>query len=70
MDKIAKLENLMTAYDAHVRKGEFLESADPRGWIKSSNILFDACIDAGMSFDEPEHHVWAGERVTAFLLAA
>jgi hypothetical protein len=66
----ANLEVLMSEYDALNRLGDFMESADPRGWIRQSNRLLDACIDAGMGRDEPNHEAWAAQRVTRFLLAA
>ncbi len=29
-----------------LRMGEFETCADPRGYIRTSNMLFDACVDA------------------------
>lgn len=29
-----------------LRMGEFETCADPRGYIRTSNVLFDACVDA------------------------
>lgn len=63
----AKLEIVMTEQDALLRFGDFMTCADPRGYIRQSNILFDACLDAGMSFDEPDHVAWALERTTEWL---
>lgn len=70
MASLAVLENLMSAHDAVIRSGDFMESADPRAWIRKSTVLLDACIDAGMSHDEPDHHEWATLRVTRFLCEA
>lgn len=65
----AALEILNSAYDAFLRCGDFMTCADPRGHIRASNILFDACLDAGMPYDEADHTAWAGERVTAWLFS-
>ena len=65
---LSQFETLDGAYDALLRAGDFMTCADPRGYIRKSNILLDACIDAGMSRDEADHVAWAGERVTRALL--
>lgn len=62
-----QIDGLLSRIDS---MGEFMTCADPRGWIRQSNVLLDACLDAGMSFDEPDHVLWARERVFATLLAA
>lgn len=56
--------------DRILRMGDFMQCADPRGWISLSNRLFDACLDAGMSHDEPNHHDWAAEYVCKALASA
>lgn len=63
----ASLEILITEYDALLRFGDFEACADPRGYVRQSSRLLDACFDAGMSHGEPDHHAWACERVTRFL---
>lgn len=70
MASTANLEVLMTAYDAHLRSGDFMTCDDPRAWIGTSNRLLDACFDAGMPHNIACHEIWAAERVTSFLLAA
>ena len=65
----ATLEVLMTEYDALNRMGDFMTCADARGYIRQSNVLLDACTDAGMAYDEPDHEAWAAEAVTSFLLS-
>jgi len=66
----ATLEVLNTAYNALLYAGDFMASENPRDWIRKSNILLDACLDAGMSYDEPSHENWAAERLATWLLAA
>ena len=53
-----------------VRMGEFETCADPRGYIRLSNRLFDACLDAGMSYDEPNHEEWAASLILRALCSA
>lgn len=50
--------------------GDFMTCADPRGYIRLSNRLFDACLDAGMSRDEPCHETWATAAVLKTLVSA
>ena len=57
-------------YSSLARMGDFLECADPRAFVETSNRLFDACVDAGMPFDTDDHVLWAGEAVTRSLLSA
>lgn len=64
------LEILNDAHQALLRHGDFETCADPRGYIRASSRLLDACIDAGMSHDEPCHHAWASERVAQWLLSS
>lgn len=66
----AALEVLNSEYSSLIALGDFMDCADPRGYVLQSNVLLDACLDAGMSYDEPDHVAWAGERVTAWLLDA
>lgn len=65
-----QMDALFTAYNALVLAGDFNTTSDPRAWVRLSNILFDACLDAGMSYDEPDHEKWAALTVTKCLLAA
>jgi hypothetical protein len=50
--------------------GEFETCADPRGYIRTSNELLDACVDAGMSYDHDDHVAWATEAVIRSLVSA
>jgi hypothetical protein len=54
-----QFETIDGAYSALTSIGDFMTCADPRGYIRQSNILLDACLDAGMPHDEPDHEVWA-----------
>lgn len=65
-----QLEVLNTAHQALIRAKCFGAVADPRSEIRASNVLLDACFDAGMSHDEPDHEAWAAERVARWLVAA
>lgn len=65
----AALENLNDSLSAFLRCGEFMTTADPRGYIRASNILFDHAIDAGMDRDTTDHVGWAAERVTQWLMS-
>lgn len=67
---LAKFEAVDGAYDALLRHGDFETTDDPRGYIRKSQVLLDACLDAGMSYDEPSPRLWAAEFVSSFLLAA
>jgi len=62
-------EQVIEAHQALLYCGDFMTCADPRGYIRKSNVLLDACIDAGMSHDEPSHEDWAAEYVTRALCA-
>jgi hypothetical protein len=53
-----------------IRMGDFLTCADPRGYIRCSNELLDACLDAGMSHDEPNHEEWAAGYICRALVSA
>lgn len=66
----AKFEAVDGALDALLRVGDFMTCADPRSWIRKSNILLDACIDAGMAYDHDDHVAWAAEFVTDALVSA
>jgi hypothetical protein len=63
----AHLEKLNQEHQALLYLGGFLTAADGRGWVRQSSILLDACIDAGMSFDEPDHREWASRRLGEWL---
>ena len=65
----AALEKLNDAHQALLRLGAF-ETAEPRAYIRATNVLVDACIGAGMPHDEPDHEAWAAERVTRWLASS
>ena len=67
---LRQFEQIDELYGSLCRMGDFMECADPRAYIRASNRLLDACLDAGMSHDEPDHVLWAGEAVFGALLAA
>lgn len=62
------LERLNDAHQALLRVGSF--ETHSHAYIRATNVLFDACLGAGMSHDEPDHEAWAAERVTRWLLSA
>jgi hypothetical protein len=49
---------------------DFMTCADPRGYVRLSSRLLDACLDAGMSHDEPDHHEWAAGYLCRALVSA
>ncbi len=62
---LAQFELVNDAYTALFYLGDFETSADPRAWIRASNRLLDACIDAGMNHDAPgDHQAWAAKFCT------
>lgn len=65
----AQLEVLNDAHDALLRCGDFTTCADPRDWVRKSNRLYDACVDAGMDRDEAVHEAWAAARIAEWLLS-
>lgn len=65
-----QLEVLNDAHQALLRMGSFEICAEPRSYIRATNVLVDACIRAGMSHDEPDHEGWAALRVTRWLVEA
>lgn len=65
----ATLEILNDAHQAYLRCGDFMTCDDPRSWIRASNRLFGACIDAGMPYDTAVHDAWAAERMAEWLLS-
>ncbi len=67
---LTKFEAVDGALAALLLAGEFMDSADPRGWIRKENALVDACIGAGMDYDHADLIAWASEFVTTQLLAA
>lgn len=67
---LSQFEAIDGLYGQLLRMGDFMDCADPRGFISLSSRLLDACLDAGMSHDEPCHVVWAGRAITRKLLAA
>ena len=74
MTALANQERLITALDGYVRAQLRVvrEQTDEafRAQIRASNVLFDACIDCGMSQDEAAFEAWASDRATSFLCAA
>jgi hypothetical protein len=67
---LSSFEKLDGLYGSLVRMGDFMDCADPRGFLSLSNRLLDACLDAGMSYDEPDHVLWAGNAITRALVSA
>lgn len=67
---MATQQTLEVLNDAHqaLLRSDF--DADPRRYVRATNRLFDACLEAGMSQDEPNHELWAAERVTRWLVGA
>ena len=63
------LEKLNDAHQALIRLGEF-SNENARDYVRAANRLVDACINAGMSHDEPDHEAWAAERVTRWLTSS
>lgn len=43
---LAEFEAIDAMLSAQLRAGDFATCADPRGYIRNSNRLLDACIDA------------------------
>lgn len=66
----ADLERLNDAHQSLLRVGPFDTCPDVRAYIRATNVLVDACIQAGMSHDYPDHEAWAAERVTRWLVEA
>ena len=58
------METLHTQYAAALR------AIGTPSEAREQSRLFDACLDAGMAFDEPDHVAWAGRAVTADLVSA
>jgi hypothetical protein len=67
---LQQFEQIDRLHSSLIRMGDFLTCADPRAYIAISNRLLDACIDAGMSYDEPSHAAWAVDAITRALVAA
>lgn len=65
-----QFEAVNEAHQSLLRMGEFETCADPRGYVQTSNRLFDACLDAGMDFDTPSHEDWAAEFIARAMLSA
>lgn len=63
----ANLERLNDAHQTFIRAKLF---SGPVAEIRASNVLLDACFDAGMGHDEPSHESWAAERVARWLVEA
>lgn len=43
---LSTFETIDSLLSAQLRAGDFATCADPRGYIRTSNRLLDACIDA------------------------
>lgn len=67
---LAQFEAVDGAYDALIRAGDFMTCDDPRGYIRKSNVLLDACIDAGMPYGTADHAQWAAEFICEQLCSA
>lgn len=67
---LAQFEAVDGAYQALTRMGDFETCADPRAWVRASNILLDACLAAGMPYETAVHDAWAAEFLTDCLLSA
>ena len=67
---LSAFEALDGAMNALFYLGDFETCADPRGYIRASNRLYDVCIDAGMDRDENDHEQWAAIKVCAELVAS
>lgn len=70
----AQMEVLSGALDSALRaeatvKAGDLSSEAVRREIHTTNVLLDACIEAGMSHDEADHVGWAAVRVGQWLTA-
>lgn len=66
----SQFEQIDGLYGQLSRMGEFETCANPRGYVRASNRLFDACLDAGMPYDTADHEAWATEAVIRSLVAA
>ena len=67
---LTQFEAINELHQSLIRMGDFETCADPRGYIQTSNRLFDACLDAGMEFDTPSHEDWAAEFIALAMLSA
>ena len=67
---LSSFEALDGAMNALLYLGDFETCADPRGYIRASNRLYDACLDAGMSREEPDHEKWACVRICKALTSS
>lgn len=67
---LSQFEKIDGLYSSLARMGPFETCADPRGYVRLSNELFDACLDAGMPYDEADHELWAGRAVFGALVSA
>jgi len=67
---LSTFERLDGLYSQLVRMGDFMDCADPREFIRVSNRLLDACIDAGMPYDQDNHETWAAALITRCLSSA
>lgn len=62
-----RIERLNDAHQALLRCDV---EVHPVRYVSLTNRLFEACVTAGMSHDEPDHEAWAAERVARWLVAA
>ena len=59
-----QLERLSDAYSVLVRLGPI-----GRVHVHALNVLLDRAIEAGMSFDEPDHEEWSAKTIADWLLS-
>ena len=75
MTTLAQDEALISALDAHLRakmavEGGNLSSDAVIREIRTMNMLFDVCVDSGMSWIVDDYLGWASIRVGEILRAA
>ena len=63
----AQLERLNDAHQHYLRMGDFMECADPRAFIRVSNIILDRAIECGMPFDHDDVDGWVAECIADWL---
>lgn len=70
---LSQFEAVNELHQSLLRMGDFMECADPRAYVRTSNRLFDACIDAGMDYDFRDfvsHEDWAADFIARAMLSA
>lgn len=66
---LAAFERIDNLLSQQLRAGQFETCADPRGYIATSNRLFDACIDA-MGYNFTNHFASAEDCAAAIVARA